>query len=126
MIALEFDGVNAWPGKPKNWDEEKDGTCFALPIRYELDPMMQCTSVWAPTPEERRRIAAGENIVLNVVGRQPPVMLSVAAIHGSPAAGQNVRDEDVLPAPKESWVPAMIVVAGGVFAALAFHYFGLI
>lgn len=39
-------------------------------------PVME--TLWEPTPEERKAIAEGANIVLLVVGRMhPPVMLSV-------------------------------------------------
>jgi hypothetical protein len=46
-------------------------------------------STWEPTPEERERIAAGENIELAVWGGQPPVSLVLTDVPlGKPPAAE--------------------------------------
>lgn len=77
MRALNLLGMVSF-GKPKDWDDERDGKCNALPV---LRTGSVCLSVWEFTPEERRRIAAGENLTLSCVGGQPPVLLTVAPIY---------------------------------------------
>jgi hypothetical protein len=37
--------------------------------------VVQVTSVFVPTDQQRREIAQGQNIALTVIGGQPPVML---------------------------------------------------
>lgn len=49
--------------------------------RGEVEGTETVSSVWEPTPEERARIAAGENIELVVYGGgQPPVRLAVTDV----------------------------------------------
>lgn len=60
-------------GKPKNWNEERDGICGYLPVVHDG---LCCLSVWKLTDAERAQIAEGHNIILSVVGGQPPVNLA--------------------------------------------------
>lgn len=83
MKPIDFEGAVSF-GKPKDWDEERDGTCGVLPVKIVRGAgSLSFLSVWAPSPEERQRIANGENLVLSCVGTQVPVMLSVADIQGT-------------------------------------------
>ena len=66
-------------GKPKNWNEERDGKCGQLPVLIDNGCFI---SVWKPTDEERLRIATGANIALSIVGGQPPVNLFLANVDG--------------------------------------------
>lgn len=80
MKAIVIPGANANPGAPANWNPEKDGTCGALPIRYEKHPdgsVRHCESAWQPTPQELEQLNAGGSVVLRVVGWQVPVALYV-------------------------------------------------
>lgn len=86
MQALKFEGANKLYGEPKNWDPERDGECYSLPVKqvevaggYSL-----MISVWKPTAEELQQLIAGHSVVLTCVGSQPPVSLDVAAIAGEP------------------------------------------
>ena len=78
MKAVRFPGANVNYGKPKNWDETKDGPCHTLPTH--VDEHGNILSVWEPTPEERAMLLDGGNIVLTCHGIQPPVRLDVALI----------------------------------------------
>jgi hypothetical protein len=79
MNPIRFHGANVDFGKPLGWDEQKRGECMTLPVHVENG---RCTSVWEPTVAQRERIAKGENVVLTITGRQPPVRLDVARIDG--------------------------------------------
>jgi hypothetical protein len=72
---VKFEGFNTNYGAPKNWDEATEGVCNTLPVFK--DEAGNIISVWEPTPAERARIMAGENIVLSCYTIQPPVRLSV-------------------------------------------------
>lgn len=78
MIAKRISGANLYLGAPKDWDEEKDGSCHGLAVRRVEDNVFQ--SAWEPTPAELAALNAGGLVVLSVVGGQPPVMLSVEAV----------------------------------------------
>jgi hypothetical protein len=60
---------------PRDWDRERDGECFDLPVQRLEDG--ECVSLWKPTAAERHLIANGGVIRLGVVGGQPPVSVSV-------------------------------------------------
>jgi hypothetical protein len=82
MKGIHFEGVNKLFGAPKGWDEAKDGPCLTLPTRSSIleNGLVMVQSVWQPTADERKALAAGHNLVLTVLGGQPPVMLTVADI----------------------------------------------
>ena len=66
-------------GKPENWNEARDGYCGLLPVFVSKGC---CLSVWKFSEAERARIAGGANVVLSVVGGQPPVNMTVEEIDG--------------------------------------------
>ena len=78
MNSIKLPGANVVFHAPSNWDEAKHGKCSDLHVF--VTPERVCISVWEPTPEERARILAGDNVVLSVAGNQVPVHLSVASI----------------------------------------------
>lgn len=77
LKAIEFEGVTARLGAPKDWDPATQGECFALPVMQTEDG--RCVSLWTLDDEQRAAIASGANIALHIVsGRtQPPVMLTI-------------------------------------------------
>lgn len=79
MMIGHIEGATRELGKPRDWDDARDGKCLTLPIRDELVAgMPQMVSAWVPTPDEIARIAAGAPIYLRVVGSaHPPVLLLV-------------------------------------------------
>lgn len=72
MNIGKIEGFTRELGKPKDWDDEKQGICHALPIRDCIDaegnPLM--VSAWQPTPEEIEAIVNGEPILLFVFGTE--------------------------------------------------------
>ncbi len=83
MRPIHFEGAQII-GKPKNWDDAKDGQCIGLPAMVGVLPngMKSFTSVWKPSDEERIAISLGANIALSSFGVQTPVTLSAADIDG--------------------------------------------
>jgi hypothetical protein len=83
MNPVKFEGAEII-GKPKGWDDARDGECVGLPVQVSILPngVPMFTSVWKPTPEERHAIAEGANIALSCFGSQTPVMLSAERIDG--------------------------------------------
>ena len=79
MRVVDFDGATGHFGAPKDWNEAKDGPCGRLPVCQHGGWFI---SVWSPSPEERRRLALGENLTLSIRGVQPVVSLGVQAIIG--------------------------------------------
>lgn len=78
MQVARIQGANLDLGKPKGWDEERDGPCGSLPVRLEQteDGGVTMTSAWTPTTEEMLAIMAGGTVYLRIVGAtHPPVML---------------------------------------------------
>lgn len=72
---VAFTGMNTIFRAPQNWDAEKHGECADLPVMVQ-DGV--CTSAWMPSEAEKALIAAGQPILLAVVGHQPPVLVGVA------------------------------------------------
>lgn len=67
-------------GAPENWDPAKDGTCLVLPVRVQEfgeNKLPECVSAWQPSPEELALLTRGGVVILSIIGRQPPVMLTV-------------------------------------------------
>lgn len=83
MNPVRFEGATI-VGKPKNWDDKRDGICVGLPaiVNTMANGMKQFTSVWKPTPEERAAIANGANIALSSFGIQAPISITTAEIDG--------------------------------------------
>lgn len=71
-------GASVALGKPRGWDEEKEGPCDALWVRDRNGgDDGQLESAWFPTDEEKAAIAAGRPVILTVWGRgHPPVSLN--------------------------------------------------
>ncbi len=75
MIPKRISGATHYLGAPKNWDTEKDGTCHGLAVRLVEDNVWQ--SAWEPTPAELEVLNSGALVILNIVGGQPPVSVTV-------------------------------------------------
>lgn len=89
MDIVEVEGATDLMAKPKNWDDEKMGSCRPLPVRVEMKEigktedgfdlkMLTCTSAWKPTREELALLNSGAVIELVIAGQQPPCRLGVA------------------------------------------------
>lgn len=83
MIAKRIKGCNVNMGKPKDWDEEKQGKCHALAVRVLQIPEgdFVCESSWEPTQNELEMLNAGGTVILRIYGQQPPVMLYTEINH---------------------------------------------
>jgi hypothetical protein len=84
MLKKAILGWNAAPGAPKNWKPELHGDCGVLPIRVTYPHAGEgawgdavCESAWEPTGTELEWLNRGGQVVLRVVGWQPPVALYV-------------------------------------------------
>lgn len=78
MKPVEIRGKNADFGKPRDWDETRDGPCGTLPVRVEQFGIYDNhRSNWKPTVDELKRLNAGGVVELSCIGQQPPVMLTV-------------------------------------------------
>ena len=76
MDSLNTIHTTAYLGAPENWDKEKDGECFTLPVVQVDDRMI---SFWRPTKAELEKLNAGHPIRLHIVGSShPPVMLDIS------------------------------------------------
>jgi len=98
MQPIHIDGAKLY-GAPTNWNSAIDGPCHALPVIREG---AICTSVWTLTDRERQQVLDGQNVVLQVVGGQPPVILMVADVQGLSAWGEPLSEPDA-PAPAMPW-----------------------
>jgi hypothetical protein len=76
MQSIPFIGMTHELGKPSSWDEEQHGKCALLPVKM-ADGI--ATSKWVPTDEELEALNRGGCVVLEVVGGQPAVRLTVQA-----------------------------------------------
>lgn len=74
LNCINFEGSNAFFGKPADWDESKFGPCATIPVLVTRDPMT-CTTVWEFTPEQRQAVVDGATLALVIFGRQVPVAL---------------------------------------------------
>lgn len=79
MKAINFNGADSNFGRPKDWNEERDGKCATLPVMRQPLPgnTVAHISLWVPTPEERRQLLLGSAVVLSCVGVQPVVAVGV-------------------------------------------------
>lgn len=83
MNPIKFEGAQII-GKPKNWDDAKDGECVGLPAMVTRlpDGMAMFTSIWKPTDEERTAIARGDNVAITCFSAQVPIMLTSTDVDG--------------------------------------------
>ena len=82
MKWVQIRGKNADFGKPRDWDETRDGPCGTLPVRVEQEGIYNSHySAWKPDAAELARLNAGGVIELCCVGIQPPVSLAVVNEH---------------------------------------------
>jgi hypothetical protein len=79
MNSLKFADYDGCCVAPKHWNPTIDGVCNDLYVKR--DERGGITSVWELTPEERARIAEGQNVTLTCLGVQPPVLLTIAPIY---------------------------------------------
>lgn len=78
MIPVPTKNATHIFGKPKNWDEIRDGQCRALSVRREVvNGRAEFVSTWKPSLEEIQVLQDGGTILLTVCGVQPPVALHV-------------------------------------------------
>lgn len=88
MQATDFPERNQMFGKPKNWDEERDGKIYELPVCVQEDPhnsgRIYCISAWKPTEQDFIEFFKGKPIYLQVWGGQPPVALYTVKDDGEP------------------------------------------
>ena len=69
-------------GKPRDWDDKRDGPCGVLPVRVEQVGIYNYHySAWKPDTEELKLLNAGGVVELCCVGIQPPVSVAVVPEH---------------------------------------------
>jgi hypothetical protein len=79
MALLKTQHTNMVLGAPKDWDEERDGTCVGLPIHIDLERGVMY-SFWQPSEQDIANILAGVPIRLSVFGSgHPPVAIAVTS-----------------------------------------------
>lgn len=82
MNPVRHPTTNIELGKPKDWNEERQGQCMMLPAtvsfaQHNEDPPMFET-YWEPTPEEIAMLEVGGKVRLVVYGaKHPPVWVDV-------------------------------------------------
>ena len=71
-------------GKPKDWDDKRDGKCEVLEIEDRLVQTSECSgqmvmiSLWTPTKDELEALRKGGSVRLHVYGTaHPPVWVDV-------------------------------------------------
>lgn len=80
MLKQRIVGAMLDLGKPKDWNEERDGPCDSLPVRVMQHPggLVEMQSAWQPTPEELDTLNRGGPVILTVCSKaHPPVRLEV-------------------------------------------------
>lgn len=60
-------------GAPDNWDAEKLGECFGLPVAFDADTGSM-TSCWVLEPEDVAALAAGGRVYLTIMANRHPVV----------------------------------------------------
>lgn len=82
MEIKRIEGATRTLGAPHDWDVEKQGKCYGLPILDAVvlgDPVM--VSAWEPSPDELAMLLRGETIKLWIYGTSHPVVaLSVGPV----------------------------------------------
>jgi hypothetical protein len=67
-------------GKPKDWDEARDGACHVLEIEDQVlgNGLPAMISLWTPTKDELDALIKGGSVRLHVYGTaHPPVWVDV-------------------------------------------------
>ena len=67
-------------GKPRNWDDEKDGECYALHVRAGTHGdrnLPTFTTAWRPSQEEIAKMLLGGEVEITLIGTQPPMRVDV-------------------------------------------------
>lgn len=65
---------------PPDWNDA-EGSCGDLPVLVQRTINgLSFTSAWHPTPAEMAKLQAGAPILLEVIGSQPPVSLTVGDV----------------------------------------------
>lgn len=79
MEIVKLLGMNRDLGKPKDWDEARDGECGTLPVFAEVvGGHVRMTSAWKPDAEELAALNAGSAVAMTVLGTvHPPIMVGV-------------------------------------------------
>lgn len=75
MEIKRIEGATRTFGAPHEWDADKHGKCYGLPVRDVLvdgSPVM--ISAWEPSPQELQALLAGETIKLWIFGTSHPVV----------------------------------------------------
>jgi hypothetical protein len=82
MKCVKIRDQNSDFGKPRNWDDTRDGPCGVLPVRVEQEGVYNYHySNWKPDAEELKLLARGGVVELCCVGVQPPVSVAVVPEH---------------------------------------------
>lgn len=76
MKPSDIEGETRRLGAPKDWQEEKDGSCGGLPIRDAVMPSGRPVmfSMWTTSSEERLLILAGHPVMFCIHGVSHPVV----------------------------------------------------
>lgn len=76
MLIKRIEGATRTLGAPHEWDAEKSGPCFGLPIldAQMPDGTLWMISAWEPSPEELEALRRGESIKLWINGTSHPVV----------------------------------------------------
>lgn len=74
MKAIDFDGSNHNFGKPKDWDEKKDGKCVTLPVNNNGIVSWSC---WEPSETDIQDIIENKKIWLGIWGGENHPVVSV-------------------------------------------------
>jgi hypothetical protein len=79
MKAIEFEGQTTMLTPPKDWDNDGEHKCGNLPIlSTTIDGLPFLFSLWKPSADELKQLAAGGYVRLQIVSdSHPPVALSV-------------------------------------------------
>lgn len=86
MRDIETRDANMLLGKPKDWDDARDGICHSLSVRGEIHgerKMIKLVSTWKPSQEELILLNIGGAIELSILSpSQPPVALRAVVPKG--------------------------------------------
>lgn len=92
MKPITFEEVNVPEfGKPKDWDESKQGDCHALPA-YVGDcghpGQTFVITAWMPSEKDMENFKRGQPVFLQCYGGMPPVNLYTVSEDGTPTECQ--------------------------------------
>lgn len=93
-------------GAPKGWDEERDGKCRTLQVRFDHEPAGTfMTSAWRPEADEVGWMLAGANMHLAISAPAHPVVR--LGLGATPLEGEPVYT--IRPAPELNGAPSVMV-----------------